>query len=619
MLKQFIRRQPRLLSTLLARSYTTSSPLAKDKAGMAKWYPIIGEYGKLSPEYLEQKKAGLLPKPKPAPIDLDDYFENLNWVDGPEKPVFPLPFNADLPLAAWLKDSRLDDMKFASFLDKLVVTMQRASGLTRPQIDAAWLEMIKTANNRLPGAVKREKLKCMSDLFNPAAIQGVKIDYGARETFASLRYRTERNFVVSRGVMAELKLLVPDFNPATVMDFGCGTGSASIAAMRTFSTIEAVHGIDVSQSQRDAFHLLTKTVADSEFFEGAHKPMISSAKTFSKSRKQDKYDLVLLNYVCHEQFKTGSVLRLVRELYSKVKEGGLLVVVEPGTPLGYRNVMLARTLLLNLQKAKESEDGIEWEDGWGDDDEDEFEEQFKGMSEKEAFAFASAKAQANLEKLKAEEAAGLPMDQPPEYYEYEQDMYKEANMLVTGKFHANVIAPCMHRKACPLFAENLQGGGQMKFCSFSQKFPTKEKDSPDEKYCYIVLQKQAPPKDWEEGDEPEVLREEGEDEDDDEWDEDEEEGEGSGEVEEMEASALGRLIRNPRKRSKHVILDTCTPLGTLSTQVLTKGKLSDKLSLYRSARKAKWGGLFPHDVGKIVDSDWETGNEKPSKGRNNER
>ena len=55
----------------------------------------------------------------------------------------------------------------------------------------------------------------------------------------------------------------------------------------------------------------------------------------------------------------------------------------------------------------------------------------------------------------------------------------------------------------------------------------------------------------------------------------------------------GRLIRNPRKNKGHVLLDMCTPIGTLERVVVAKGASKPLPGKYMAARKAQWGGLWP--------------------------
>jgi ribosomal protein RSM22 (predicted rRNA methylase) len=60
------------------------------------------------------------------------------------------------------------------------------------------------------------------------------------------------------------------------------------------------------------------------------------------------------------------------------------------------------------------------------------------------------------------------------------------------------------------------------------------------------------------------------------------------------AGQWARIVRPPLKRSKHVVLDVCTPQGTLERRVPSKGKLKPWPGAYRAARKSGWGGVWPN-------------------------
>lgn len=51
--------------------------------------------------------------------------------------------------------------------------------------------------------------------------------------------------------------------------------------------------------------------------------------------------------------------------------------------------------------------------------------------------------------------------------------------------------------------------------------------------------------------------------------------------------------RSPLKRKGHVIVDMCTPEGEVAREVVSKAKFS---SVFSTARKATWGGLWPSDM-----------------------
>lgn len=60
------------------------------------------------------------------------------------------------------------------------------------------------------------------------------------------------------------------------------------------------------------------------------------------------------------------------------------------------------------------------------------------------------------------------------------------------------------------------------------------------------------------------------------------------------AGQFSRIVRPPLKKSKHVIVDVCTPQGTLERRVPSKGKLKQWPGAYRAARKSTWGALWPN-------------------------
>ncbi len=76
---------------------------------------------------------------------------------------------------------------------------------------------------------------------------------------------------------------------------------------------------------------------------------------------------------------------------------------------------------------------------------------------------------------------------------------------------------------------------------------------------------------------------------------------------EMNAPGAGqwaRIVRPPMKKSKHVIVDVCTPQGTLERRIPGKGRLRDVWpGAYRAARKATWGSLWPNWISKKKEKD----------------
>ncbi len=61
------------------------------------------------------------------------------------------------------------------------------------------------------------------------------------------------------------------------------------------------------------------------------------------------------------------------------------------------------------------------------------------------------------------------------------------------------------------------------------------------------------------------------------------------------AAGWSRIVRPPRKRSGHVVLDLCTATGGLQRRVVAASHAAVLgPGSYRLARKARWGDNWPH-------------------------
>ena len=115
--------------------------------------------------------------------------------------------------------------------------------------------------------------------------------YSAEQTLTNLRYRFGPNYSIVKRVLSEVQSLLggdkspqvgsssskhAPFRPKRVLDFGCGVGSSSAAALDVFgvcrdestgattsnstSGIEWIHSIDASKSMRDATERVLSSV-----------------------------------------------------------------------------------------------------------------------------------------------------------------------------------------------------------------------------------------------------------------------------------------------------------------------------------------------------------------------
>lgn len=157
---------------------------------------------------------------------------------------------------------------------------------------------------------------------------------------AYLAVRMPATYAVNRRVFEECRDRIPDFAPLTCMDIGAGPGTATWAAVEAFPQLS------------QAF-LFEKDVAlmklGTELMQEASSSALREAKwqeaDFFESVSFPESDLTVLSYVAGE-LPSDVALGLVEKVWKAT--GKVMVIIEPGTPHGYKKIIAFRTQLLEL-------------------------------------------------------------------------------------------------------------------------------------------------------------------------------------------------------------------------------------------------------------------------------
>jgi ribosomal protein RSM22 (predicted rRNA methylase) len=124
--------------------------------------------------------------------------------------------------------------------------------------------------------------------------------------------------------------------PMSVLDFGCGPATASLAALRKFPSLSAVTLIDHSSAMLSLSEDLLRGAR------GKQQLQISRSATLSSPRTG--FDLVLAgNVLC--ELPIAQRTTTARFLFELVNPGGHLVLLEPGQPKPTRALMELRNSL----------------------------------------------------------------------------------------------------------------------------------------------------------------------------------------------------------------------------------------------------------------------------------
>jgi ribosomal protein RSM22 (predicted rRNA methylase) len=210
---------------------------------------------------------------------------------------------------------------------------------------------------------------------NTASSNSLIVQYGANEAFADVYFRFVPHYLIVRRILEEAASLVgrrdkqhdddddaekdPDgqpsqpptqrrLRPRRIIDLGIGTSGASMAALDVFGDdIEWIHGIEPSNVMRQAAE---RILADHPIC----RPRVTISSHLSITSATSHFDLALFCYTATEFPNNAATIAAAAALWDKLAMNGLFVMVEPGTPDGFRSIRTVRSMLLDCANDDES-------------------------------------------------------------------------------------------------------------------------------------------------------------------------------------------------------------------------------------------------------------------------
>lgn len=149
--------------------------------------------------------------------------------------------------------------------------------------------------------------------------------------------RLPATFAAVGAAMQEVQAVRPEFAPASQLDVGAGPGTAFWAAQSVWDSLRGGLLLEGSEHMRAWGERLTT---------GAEvKPTYRAADVRQGLPETADFDLVTLAYVLNELGESERT-ELISTLWPRTAD--TLLIVEPGTPAGWRRILAARTQLLGL-------------------------------------------------------------------------------------------------------------------------------------------------------------------------------------------------------------------------------------------------------------------------------
>lgn len=145
--------------------------------------------------------------------------------------------------------------------------------------------------------------------------------------------RMPATYAAVYAVFSELKARQPGLQVSTLLDLGAGPGTAAWAAAELFPELKRVTSLE---QESGLIELGSRLASEFPF-----RPdwVQQDLRRFDAAR----YDLVILSYVIGE-LAPGDVVNVIQRAWNVT--AGALVVIEPGTPVGYQRIMAVRDLLM---------------------------------------------------------------------------------------------------------------------------------------------------------------------------------------------------------------------------------------------------------------------------------
>lgn len=158
------------------------------------------------------------------------------------------------------------------------------------------------------------------------------------DAMAYVLSRLPATYAADAFVFAEAARLAPAFAPKRLLDAGAGPGGASWAALETWPGIDAATLLD---SNRPFLDMAAKLAAEGG--EALRNAKLLRGDLTAPATDWPQADLVTASYALAE-IAPARQAQTVAALWAATD--GLLALIEPGTPDGYRRILAARDTLI---------------------------------------------------------------------------------------------------------------------------------------------------------------------------------------------------------------------------------------------------------------------------------
>eukprot|EP01114_Cavostelium_apophysatum_P007553 TRINITY_DN19678_c0_g1_i1.p1 TRINITY_DN19678_c0_g1~~TRINITY_DN19678_c0_g1_i1.p1 ORF type:complete len:466 (+),score=14.22 TRINITY_DN19678_c0_g1_i1:31-1428(+) len=172
---------------------------------------------------------------------------------------------------------------------------------------------------------------------NREALENRLVGYNKQQALGYVAHRLPGVYGCTYRVFNEIALRMPEFCPQTILDFGSGPGTAIWSAKQVWQRgITSALAVEPSTAMSEVASQLLRDYVDTQW-----------RRFLFHSKENVQHDLVVSSYVLTELSTQEERNAIVSNLWLHTRPGGVLVIVEPGTPLGFDIIKEARQLVLS--------------------------------------------------------------------------------------------------------------------------------------------------------------------------------------------------------------------------------------------------------------------------------
>ena len=180
-----------------------------------------------------------------------------------------------------------------------------------------------------------EGVRRLSDAYRAGGSEATRAARSVDDVAAYLATRAPATYAAAAAVFAQIELARPGWAPGSILDLGAGSGIATWAAVEAWPAIATSTLVEAEPEMVRAGRSLA--ARGREVLQRAEWQVTEAAAAAGRA------DLVVVSYVVGE-LEPGALRGFVENAWSLA--GDTLVIVEPGTTLGYERILSARDAVI---------------------------------------------------------------------------------------------------------------------------------------------------------------------------------------------------------------------------------------------------------------------------------